>query len=129
MKFRWFHKLIFYDLYFEYYSSNASNIFIQENIFIFIMTYCRNNIFIHTLYFFYTRCCHLPKTKTFLPFIWQILQSQHHCFHLSFYQQLICWIIKVLWLGSVITKTKHFFIKIKRLSKIFINIFNFKFIY
>ena len=40
-----FHRFLFYDLYLEYYSLNASNIFI------FVMTYCCNNISIHTFCF------------------------------------------------------------------------------
>ena len=68
MKFRWFYKLLFYDLYFEYYSSNASNIFIQENIFTFIMTYCCNNIFIHTLYFFLYTLLSSTKNKNIFAF-------------------------------------------------------------
>ena len=92
-KFCWFPKFLFHDLYFESYSSNASNIFFQQNIFIFGMTYCCNIFFIPTLCFFVLTVIfyyHLPNMNTFLVLIQQILQSQQQLFNLSFSQWLIC---------------------------------------
>ena len=49
---------------------------IQQNIFIFILTYCRNNIFVYLC----LRYCHhyyLPNMRTSLALIQQVLRSQH----------------------------------------------------
>ena len=61
-------------IYFESYSSNVSNVFI------FVMTYCCDNIFIPSFYFF------MLTMITYLASIRQILQSQYQLFHLSFFQ-------------------------------------------
>ena len=52
---------------------------IQQNIFIFIMTY-----FCLHLLFFYAHCYHLPNTNTSLALIQQILQSEHQLIRVSF---------------------------------------------
>ena len=38
----------------------------QQNIFIFVMNYCRSNIFIDSFFSFHTLCYHLPNTITSL---------------------------------------------------------------
>ena len=50
MKFCWFHKFLFYYLYFELYSFNVSNVY-YSTIHLhscYVMNYCCNNISIHT---------------------------------------------------------------------------------
>ena len=48
---------------------------IQQNIFMFIVTYCRSNIFVCTILPFHAHYYHLPSTNTSLALIQQILQS------------------------------------------------------
>ena len=48
----WFHMFIFYDSYFKFYSLNVLMFFIQQNIFILVLTYFSDGIFISTVYFF-----------------------------------------------------------------------------
>ena len=49
---------------------------IQQNIFIFILTYCRNNIFVY-LCLPYCHHYYLPNMRTSLALIQQVLRSQH----------------------------------------------------
>ena len=75
---------------------------IQQKIFVFIMTYCRNNIFIHAFYpsLYYAHYYHLPRMNASLALIQQVRQQQHHLFHIF---------IHFKW---IITKIKHFFLYI-----------------
>ena len=86
----WFHKSLFYDLYFESCSSNVSNI-----------SYSTKHLYTHYDLLLQQHFCfclrpfnahyyHLPKTNASLALIWQILQLQHQLFYLSFYQPLNC---------------------------------------
>ena len=117
----WFHKFLFYHLYFEFYSLNVSKISYSTSIFIFI---------IHLQHFcsqplpFYGQYYHLLNTNKFLALIQKVIQSEHQLFHLSFDQPLFFLII-IFWLSWIITKVKRFFI----VAKIFIDIFSFNFIH
>ena len=53
-----------------------------------LMTYCCNNIFIHT-FGFYIFTIVVYKKRIYLS-IQRILQSQHFWFHLTFFQEPIC---------------------------------------
>ena len=98
---------------------------IQQNIFVFIITYWCNNIFIHTLCFFMltTLICegwiHLWLQSC------KFLNTNTTCFIFHFTNNSFVWIIIIFWLSWINTKIKHFFI----LTKIFINIFAFNFIH
>ena len=81
MKFGWFHKFLFYDLYFEFNSLNALNIYYLT---IHLYIHC-NNISIHKLCFFFVHYCRLRNINTSLASIKQIFQLQHHWFYLSFF--------------------------------------------
>ena len=56
---------------------------IQQDIFIFVITHCRNSISI-TLFVFYVHYLHLLNTNTSFALIQQIHQLQHQCFILHF---------------------------------------------
>ena len=80
MNFCWFYKFLYYDLFnISYSAKNINSLW-----FIVIVTF----LFPHFA-FLYPHC-RLPKTNTSLISTWQTLPSQHHWFHLSFYQRLIC---------------------------------------
>ena len=117
-KFWWFHRFLFHDFYCGFYSSNDLNI-VQQKIFVFNMTYCCNNIFIHTL------CLFMRTTIIYQEWINLWLQSNKFfnsttsCFIFRFTNHLFVWINIIFWLRWIFIKIKHFFI----LTKVFKNIF------
>ena len=52
MKFCWCHKSLFCDIYFKFYFLMSQRFIIQQEIFMFVITYCGNNISVHVLCFF-----------------------------------------------------------------------------
>ena len=64
---------LFYDFYFGFYSLNVSKFIIQQNIFVFTVSYFFKKIFIQILCSFYAHYYHLLKTNTSLASILQIL--------------------------------------------------------
>ena len=69
-----FHKFLFYDLYFESYSSNASNIsYSTKHLYIHYDLLLLQYFCLHTM-LFYAHCYHLPNMNTSLVLI-RIFQS------------------------------------------------------
>ena len=83
---------------------------IQQNIFIFVMIYCRNNIFIHTLCYFMLAI--VTCTKEIHPWLpsnnSSIATPPVSSFILLTTNFFL--IIVIFWLSQIISKVKHFFI-------------------
>ena len=75
----WFHKFLFYDLYFESHALNVSNIsYSTKHLYIYY------DLFLFTPFVFYAHCYHLLNTNTSLALIQQILQLEHQLIRVSF---------------------------------------------
>ena len=85
-----FHRFLCYDLYFESYSSNDSNIFYSTKLLRIRCYLLSQQHFYSHLLVFYAHYYYLLNTNKSLALIQQILKSQHRLFHLSFCQPLIC---------------------------------------
>ena len=100
----------------------SQTFFIEQNIFVFTMTYCFNSIFIHVVGFFMLTAIIYQE--------WIHLWSQSSkfdatCFILHFTNNLFVWIIIIFSLSWIITKIKYFFMS----NKILIYIFVFRFMH
>ena len=121
----WYHKFLFFDLYFESYSSNGSNtshsakrfcihydLLLQQH-------FCLRPLPFYVLYYY------LPNMNTSLALIDKFFNSNNSCFIFYFTNNYFVWIILIFWLSSIIDKVKHLFI----FAKISIDIFSFNFVH
>ena len=129
MKFCWFHKFLFYDLYFEFHSLNVLNIYYSTNIFIFVMNISLQQHFYSHLFIFLCSLLSCTKSKYISGFnstsSSTAASTSNSGLIFPFSKNYLIWMIIVFWLSRIISKIKHFFIA----AKIFIHIFSFNFIH